>query len=256
MSSGSDVQANIAESLKLLDHAAGHEPDLVIFPEYQMLLPDYSDPERSRTKFEHDSGEFVSPFLRFTSENSTAILINFAELHGNGRYNTSALIVDGEISMKYRKTHLFDAYDYRESSVYDRGEKIPEPFKYRGFSIAPMICYDIRFAELARIYEERGADILVYQAGWYAGENKLDLWRALLRTRSTECGCYSIGVAQCGEKFTGHTTAFSPYGNSLGELGSETGIIDFVPDRHVLEKYRKDVPLREQRRNDLYRITF
>lgn len=256
MESGFDVSSNLEKSLELLRISMKDHPGLVVFPEYQMLLPDYSDVEGTKNRFQKDTGDFVSVFREFSSDNDVSIMINIAELFGSSHYNSSVLISGGSIAGKYRKTHLFDAYSYRESSVYDPGDTVPDPIELSGFRIGPMICYDIRFPELAGIYRDRSADIIVYQAGWYSGRNKLDLWTSLLRTRSTETGCYSIGSAQCGRDFTGHTSAFSPYGNMLGSLGNEPGHISFDFNREELEKYRKDVPLREQRRSDLYKVTY
>ncbi len=256
MESQADVAKNTKKSLELLGEAIKDNPDLIIFPEYQMVLPDYGDIEDTGRKFEPETGRFVSTFTEFSSDNAVSLMINYGELSGGRRFNTSLLIVDGSIVMKYSKTHLFDAYNFRESSIYEHGESVPSPYLLNGFRIAPMICYDIRFAELARMYEERGADILVYQSGWYSGENKLDLWSALLRARATETGTYSVGAAQCGPAFTGHTAAFSPYGNSLGELGEREGHLTFTVDSKILENYRRDVPLASQRRSDLYRFTY
>lgn len=256
MQSGTVVEDNIKLSMGLLEKAMRDSPDLVIFPEYQMLLPDYSNIDGTKSLFETEAGSFVSSFRDFSSDNAISIMINIAELRNSKHYNTSVAIENGDVKAKYSKTHLFDAYSFRESSVYDPGDAIPEPFELYGVSIAPMICYDIRFPELARIYEERGADLLVYQAGWYSGQNKLDLWISMLRSRATECGCFSTGIAQCGSDFTGHTTAFSPYGNALGELENSSGHLTFEINAETLESYRKDVPLRKQRRADLYRLTY
>ncbi len=252
MASGTDVRSNSDTAFDLLMQSMKNEPDLVIFPEYQMLAPDYSDLEGTKGKFEPETGEFVSRFRDFSMESSVSLLINYSELSDGRHYNTSVFIVDGSISLKYRKTHLFDAYSYMESDLYERGDTIPEPVKLRGFSISPLICYDIRFPELARACEEKGADVLIYQAGWYTGKEKLELWKSLLRSRATETSCFAIGAAQCGSAFTGHTVAFSPFGTNLGELENENGILNFEIDHNTLEKFRREVPLRQQRRPDLY----
>lgn len=256
MESGYSVDVNKQNSLELLRESMKDRPELVVFPEYQMLLPDYNDIEGTKSKFQKDSGDFVSTFREFSSDNAVSIMINIAELHENRHFNTAIFISGGKVIGKYRKTHLFDAYSFKESSVYDPGDGIPDPVELSGFRIGPMICYDIRFPELAGIYRDRFADILVYQAGWYSGNNKLDLWTSLLRSRATENGCFSVGSAQCGPKFTGHSGAFSPYGNLLGNLHNEPGHVTFNFDQEELGRYRKDVPLKEQRRTDLYRLTY
>lgn len=256
MESGHDVSLNLEISMKLLKDSMEDSPDLVIFPEYQMLLPDYSNIEGTKNRFQEDTGDFVSSFRDFSSDNGLAIMINIAELHGNRHFNTSILISGGDIIGKYRKTHLFDAYSFRESSVYSPGEKVPDPVEFDGFRIGTLICYDIRFPELAGIYRDKSVDMLVYQAGWYSGTNKLELWNSLLRTRATENSCFALGSAQCGPNFTGHTEAFSPYGNVLASITTDPGHITVDLNHDELERYRKDVPLKEQRRPELYRLTY
>lgn len=258
MSSQADKESNLAKSLKLLHEALKLKPDIVVFPEYQMYSPDYSDPAGLASASESAEGNFVSKFVDEARTNSTNILINFAE-GGYGRprpFNTSLLIDDlGMISGRYSKLHLFDAYSKKESSLFDFGRTDLKPFKVGGVSLGLQICYDLRFPEPARYLALQGIKILSYQAGWYAGERKLDIWRNLLRTRAIENGVFVIGTGQSGPDFTGHSMVITPYGDVLDETGNDETVLTRELDLAIIDEYAREVPMLKQRRKDAYDVS-
>ncbi len=258
MESSQDKQQNLETSLRLLDEALKHKPEIVVFPEYQMHLPDFKRPELTQAAAEPAGGNFVSRFVERAKLHRVAILLNISEQVKPGLkpFNSSLLIDDlGVIVAKYRKLHLFDAYSMMESSVYDQGRTPLAPAETPSLRLGIQICYDLRFPEPARLLRIMGADVISYQAGWFAGERKLDTWKTLLRSRAIENGSYVIASAQCGPKFTGHTLAVNPYGDIMGELDSEPGILAVDLDMSLIEKYSRDVPLLRQRRKDIYDIS-
>lgn len=258
MSSEADKEKNLAKSLKFLREAMNQKPDLIVFPEYQMFSPDYSDPAGLATAAEPADGNFVSKFIEAAKGSSTRILINFSE-GGYGRsrpYNTSLMIDDlGIISGRYSKLHLFDAYSMKESSLYEFGRTPLKPVNVGNISLGMQICYDLRFPEPARYLALQGAQMLSYQAGWYAGERKLDVWRNLLRTRAIENGVFVIGTGQCGENFTGHSMVVTPYGDILEEAGNHETVLVKEMDLGIIERYAQEVPMLKQRRKDAYDVS-
>lgn len=258
MSSTADKDRNLSKSLKLLKDALKHKPDLIVFPEYQMFSPDYSDPAGLASASETSDGDFVGQFVSSAKENSTRILINFAE-RGYGQhkpYNTSLLIDDlGMISGRYSKLHLFDAYSKQESSLYDFGRTPLKPVRSGKISLGLQICYDIRFPEPARYLTLLGAQVLSYQAGWYRGERKLDVWRNLLRTRAIENGVFVLGTGQCGPDFTGHSMVVTPYGDIIAEAEEEETVVVKDLDMNILTSYSTEVPMLKQRRKDAYDVS-
>lgn len=257
MSSTADKERNLNRSLELFDEALEQKPELVIFPEYQMFSPDYSDPEGLAKAAEAKDGDFVSKFAEKARKGGVKILINIAESSfGTLKpFNTSILMDDlGMVIGKYRKLHLFDAYSKLESSLYDFGRMPLNIIKTGRFSLGLQICYDLRFPEPARYLALQGAQILSYQAGWYAGERKLDIWKNLLRTRAIENGVFVLGTAQCGPDFTGHSMVVSPYGDVLAEAENEDSVTTCDLDFDILGKYASDVPMMKQRRKDIYDV--
>lgn len=257
MESRGNKEVNLQKSLELLGEAVKQGAVLVIYPEYQMFLPDYSDPAATAAASEPTDGKFVTA-MTAVAKGKAAMILNIAEYVGSGLepYNTSIVVNDlGIISGKYRKLHLFDAYGHRESSCYQQGRIRPSAFTVQDARVGLQICYDLRFPEPARMLRLNDASIISYQAGWFAGERKLETWRTLLRARAIENGSFVVASAQCGESFTGHTMAVTPYGDILGELDNQEGVLTVDLDMSLPEKYSRDVPIIKQRRKDMYDIS-
>ena len=256
--SGPDKNKNLQRSEALIREALGSHPDLIVFPEYHMHVPDYSNPEKTRDISEPVDGDFVQALASFIKGSGTFILTNIAERNSYALrpFNTSVLVDSmGIICGKYRKTHLFDAYSMKESSVYEPGRMQVKPFGIGKANLGSLICYDLRFPEPARILRLTGSSIISYQAGWFAGKRKLDTWRNLLTTRATENGAFVLGTAQCGEKFTGHTMVVSPYGDVLKELEDKEGVLSVDLDLGLVDRYLEEVPVLKERRLDLYDVS-
>ncbi|MDS0256733.1 amidohydrolase, partial [Thermoplasmatales archaeon AK] len=184
MESTADKKKNLEHSLELARQAIKESPRVIIFPEYQMLLPDFSDPDSVRKNAEPLEGPFTSAFKDLAKKSRTYLMINIVEqnIYSLKPFNTSVLIDDmGIIVGKYRKAHLFDAYSFHEGNAFEPGRDRLHPLEIPDVSFGTQICYDLRFPEPSRVLRLMGSGILTYQAGWFSGERKLDTWRTLLR---------------------------------------------------------------------------
>lgn len=257
ISSGRDKKENLEKSLDIARKVSSDPPDILIFPEYQMINPDFSDHEFMIGQSEPVDGDFVSSFVPVARKARMDILLNIVE-RNNGHlkpFNTSVLLNSmGMIDGKYRKRHLFDAYNFRESGVFTQGSGALNPFRTENFSLGVQICYDLRFPEPARVLRLKDAGIISYQAGWFRGERKLQTWLTLLRSRAIENGAFVIGTAQTGPLFTGHSAVISPYGDIIAEAGEEETVIRAELEMKLIEDYLRDVPMLKQRRTDVYDI--
>ncbi len=257
ISSGKQKGGNLKKSIDIAKKLETEPPDILIFPEYQMLVPSYDNPEDAISESELVTEDFVSSFIPIARDSRMNILLNIVE-RNNGHlkpFNTSVMLNDmGMIDGKYRKKHLFDAYSFRESKVFTHGYGALNPFFTEKFSLGVQICYDLRFPEASRLLRLKGANILSYQAGWFSGERKLETWINLLRTRAMENGCFVLGTAQTGETFTGHSAIISPYGDIIKEAGEDETTLTCDLDMTLIEEYLREVPVLKQRRTDIYDI--
>ncbi|XP_076482688.1 omega-amidase NIT2-A-like [Bombus vancouverensis nearcticus] len=93
------------------------------------------------------------------------------EIEGDKLYNTCTIWgPDGTLIAKHRKVHLFDIdipnkITFRESDSLSPGDSLTT-FDVKGCKIGIGICYDIRFEEMARIYRNKGCQMLIYPAAF------------------------------------------------------------------------------------------
>lgn len=88
------------------------------------------------------------------------LVYGMVEESGRRLYDTAVVLDDeGRVALKYRKIHLFDASNIRESHVLEPGNSPSTIIAVDGWHIAVSICYDIRFPELTRLLAVRGMNL-------------------------------------------------------------------------------------------------
>lgn len=97
---------------------------------------------------------------------------------------------DGNL-MHYDKRHLFSLM--HENDYYTAGNQ-KLTFEFRGWTITPLICYDLRFPVWCRNTEI--ADLMIFVANW--PEKRSFHWTTLLKARAIENQCYLAGVNRIG----------------------------------------------------------
>ena len=122
--------------------------------------------------------------------------------------------------------HLFDIdikdkITFRESDTLSPGEELTT-FEAKGCKIGVGICYDIRFEEMARLYRNRGCQMLVYPAAFNMTTGPLH-WELLQRSRANDNQLYVACVSPAraegpGYIAWGHTQLTSPWGEVLAQL--------------------------------------
>jgi predicted amidohydrolase len=213
------------------------------------------------------SCSFPYPVLRDMAEKTPAILDrmrtaardkrlviagSLPEARDGTIFNTSYLIDStGEIAGKYRKVHLFSLYNEQR---HFGGGRSAEVFSTSIGKIGLMICYDLRFPELARKLAIEGAEIICVSSLWPLV--RIDHWSLLLRARAVENQLFIIGCNGCGaeKKITwgGASAIISPMGSALAEAGpGEQSILAVLDEREIIE-FRKTIPCFEDRAPAVY----
>ena len=118
----------------------------------------------------------------------------------------------GEIHT-YDKHHLFSLIKEERYISKGKGRLIVEE---EGWKICLLICYDLRFPVFSR--NDVDYDVLIYLANWPI--KRIDAWDTLLKARSIENQCYTIGVNRIGEDgngfhFNGHSAVFDAFGKEV-----------------------------------------
>ena len=261
MKSSINKQDNLLESIKYIKEAADRQADYIFFPEFQMAFTSNSQPidELYAIAETLPSSKFIKKLCHYSQKYNIGIVGTFFEKNnqqtGKKVFDTAfSTDRNGKIVSVYRKLHLYDAFGFKESSKFSRGDRIPNPILTSIGKIGLMICYDVRFPELSRILAVKGSDIIVIPSGWIHGIMKEEHWITMLKARAIENGVYVIAPNQVGNIFCGRSMIIDPLGCILTDLGDKIGIEIVDIQRERIEEVRKTLPLLKNRRADIYNI--
>src|SRR5690606_21557723 len=175
------------------------------------------------------------------------------------RFVNRAFVIDdeGEIRGRYDKIHLFDVdlphgESWRESTVYEGGDR---PVLVRGTPVGALgltICYDVRFPALFERLSDAGAQVISVPAA-FTLPTGMAHWHILLRARAIEAGLVIVAAAQGGShedgrKTYGHSLIVDPWGEVLLDAGEEEGVHFAEVDLARIEEVRSRVPALRHRR--------
>ncbi|MGQ0613224.1 MAG: nitrilase-related carbon-nitrogen hydrolase [Planctomycetaceae bacterium] len=189
----------------------------------------------------------AEPFLReLAGRTGTYVAAGYV---AKGPANTAGMAApDGTILARYSKLHPFRVAGEHEHYV--RGDEMPV-IPVRGFQIAMLICYDLRFPEAFRDAALRGADLFLVLANWPA--ERIAHWSTLLRARAIENQAYVVGVNRVGKdpahSYPGLSLAVDPLGEVLRE-GAGTVELDPLKPTRLRNKF----PALKDVRTDRYRL--
>jgi predicted amidohydrolase len=261
MKSSINKQDNLLESLKYIKEAAYRRADYIFFPEFQMAFSSSTQtPDELYNSAEPlANSKFLKKICKYSEKYKIGIVGTFFE---KNPYQTDKKVFDtafctnknGKIVSVYRKLHLYDAFGFKESLKFNRGDEIPKLVPTTIGKMGLMICYDIRFPELSRILTVNGSDIIVIPSGWVHGIMKEEHWITMLKARAIENGVYVIAPNQVGNIFCGRSMIVDPLGSILTDLGDKRGIEYVEIQKERISEVRKTLPLLKNRRSDIYNI--
>jgi predicted amidohydrolase len=169
-------------------------------------------------------------------------------------YNTSLVFNRlGELVHEYSKIHLVPMLD--EPQYLTGGMEQVRVFELDGVRMGVIICYDLRFPELARKLALEGAEVLFIAAVWpIARKNH---WTSLQVARAIENQMYVMSSNTIGTlnnvEYAGNSMIVDPWGDVLAQGSDdkeETLISTFNPKRVV--DVRNEVPIFSSRVPELY----
>ena len=264
LSSGTDVQSNVAAAIELVSEAAGRGASYIQLPEYFNYL---GPPSGYREVAESIPGPTTSRLGALATQRDVTIHVgSMLEKSGDGAkcFNTSVVIGrDGEVGATYRKIHLFDinvpgVTVQQESESIAAGERLVVAH-LKEFELGMTVCFDLRFPELYRELAVRGACVLAVPAAFNATTGSAH-WEVLLRARAIENHAFVIAAAQVGTTKEGiathgHSMIVGPWGDVLGESNAPGRDLVVVQiDLDEVRRRRSQIAVLELRRPDLYYV--
>ena len=202
-----DVDANLSHFEKLI--SAISDTDIILLPE--MFNTAFCP--KSNHFAETMDGKTVSWMREISERKGCAIAGTLMVKEGEKVFNRLVWISKNGDIHTYDKHHLFSLIKEEIYIAKGEGRLIIEE---EGWKICPLICYDLRFPVFSR--NDVDYDVLIYLANWPV--KRIDAWDTLLKARSIENQCYTIGVNRVGEDgnqipFNGHSKVFDAFGKEL-----------------------------------------
>jgi predicted amidohydrolase len=247
-------EQNFARAEALVRRAAETEsPDVIVLPETWntgfapgIIGTEHADEDGART---------IGTFSALANELGVNIVAgSVANRRGEKLFNTSYVFGrTGECLAVYDKTHLFSPMG--EDLYFEKGASLAR-FSFDGAQCAVIICYDLRFGELARTLALPGLDVLFVVSQW--PEQRTAHLNVLAEARAVEnqmfvALCNSCGAA-FGTKYGGNSALIDPWGKVLARAGGGEAIVSADFDLTELEKIRASIPVFRDRRPDLYEL--
>ena len=202
-----NVEKNLSHFDKLISEIS--DTDIILLPE--MFNTAFCP--KSNHLAETLEGETVSWMKEIAKNKNSAIAGTLMVKEGARVFNRLVWISKNGTIHTYDKHHLFSLIKEERYISKGTGRLIVEE---DGWRICPLICYDLRFPVFSR--NDVDYDVLIYLANWPV--KRIEAWDTLLKARSIENQCYTIGVNRVGKDgdgipFNGHSKVFDAFGKKL-----------------------------------------
>jgi omega-amidase len=227
-----DKPANFATVKRMLTQAAPAPKTLVVLPE--MFATGFSvNPE-----IQESAEGITTQFLRETACNFGVYLIGGRVVDNHNQFVTFS--PEGELLCTYNKQYPFAL----GGETYTPGH-ITQTFPCESLTIAPFICYDLRFPEIFRAAAQQAQpELYIVIASW--GRARIHHWVRLLQARAIENQAYVIGVNRIGydpnTQYCGRSVIVDFHGEILADGGEGEAGIAATIDTDSLDTYRKQHP--------------
>lgn len=250
----------------MIENACNNEkPDFVVLPEMFSCPYKTSNFPIYAQKDGEKNWQKLSQIAKQKSIYLVAGSMPELEIKNNEKkvYNTSYVFDrNGNQIAKHRKVHLFDVdikcgQHFKESDSLSAGNKITT-FETEFGTFGLMICFDIRFPEMSRIMQSRGAKMIFVPAAFNMTSGPR-WWDLMFKSRALDNQIFMAGCSPARDKNAsyvawGQTLIVNPWGDILAQLDEKEGSLFAEIDFSQIDEVRSQVPLIKNRRTDLYDV--
>lgn len=236
-----DKQKNL-ERLEKMMESVHPATDLLILPETFSTGCPYGDKEEVRPLAERNSGETIERLKALASRYGFAIAGSFLADTGGLLANRAFFIEPSGEEYFADKKHLFSMAG--EDKILSAGNKRLK-VRYRGWEIAMVVCYDIRFPVWCRNVNNE-YDLLIAAANWPVA--RIEAWKKLLMARAIEneayvCGVDCRGIDSKGIEYDGTSMAIDYKGNDVSVADPDgNGLVYATLSLDRLQDFREKFP--------------
>lgn len=256
-----DKALTMKKAESMVSEAAQNGANIVILPE--MFNCPY-DKKYFRPFADAENGESIEAMSAWARDNGIILVGgSIPEKDGDKLYNTCFVFDEiGRIIAKHRKAHLFDVdieggIRFKESNNFAAGNEITV-FDTKYGKMGVMVCFDIRFPELARAMANRGAQVIFCPAQFNMTTGPRH-WELSVRSRAMDNELFFVGASAARyEGFSyecwGHSTVVNPFGTVLATCDEKEQILYCDIDLSEVESTRKQLPTFLHLREELYLV--
>ena len=249
------VEANLEKACKFIGEAAAAGASIVVFPEiFIAAFPNGTPVEVKLKAAQTMDSPNVAKMCSYAAAHKIWVVFGMYEAADSKKnYNTTLVVDDnGNIAAQYRKTHLYDAFSYKESDYNIPGDKLFEPIDTPFGKVGLMVCYEVRFPEVARYEALKGAELILMPTAWFDGEGKSEQLKVSVQARAMENTVFVAMCDMCGGIRIGESLVCGPLGDVIAGAGREEELLLAEIDTEKIEAARRVLPVLENRRPELY----
>ena len=257
-----DKMQNVRTAGIYLEKIKDEKPDFVILPE--MFCCPYQT-QNFPVYAEEEGGPVWQQLSEYAKQYGIYLIGgSMPEKDAEGKvYNTSYIFDrQGKQIGKHRKVHLFDidvtgGQTFKESDTLTAGDH-DTVFDTEFGRMGVMLCFDIRFPELARMMVNDGAKAIFVPAAFNMTTGPAH-WELSFLTRALDnqinmIGCAPMRDESAGYISWGHSIVTDPWGRVIDMLDEKEGVLLTELDLDYEEQVREELPLLKSRRKDMYRL--
>lgn len=236
-------KANLEKFDKIFANEIPDKTDLIVIPE--MFTTGFSmNPEKNAEEMDGATMQWMS---KHAKEKNAVITGSIIISENNNFYNRLIWMRPDGTYETYDKRHLFTLAG--EQNHYQAGNK-KLIVDFKGWKVAPFICYDLRFPVWIRNKEDYNLIVLV--ANW--PQRRALQWESLLFARAIENQSFLLAVNRIGNDFndvyhTGESMAISPIGKFITKATDIETVLHVKISAQDLMKARKQMPFLNDRDN-------
>ncbi len=273
---GTDMQANIAKTEKLVREAAAKGAQIIMPSELfqNIYFCNSQDSHWFGEAFPADTHPCVVAMQKLAKELKVVIPTSIYERDGQEYYNSIVIIdADGTNMGTYRKTHIPDGTGYMEKYFFRPGNLGFKVWDTKYARIGVGICWDQWYPEVARAMMLKGAEILFYPTAIGAEPHKPELdtskqWQRAMQGHAVSnivpvVASNRVGketnprikdAAQATTTYYGHSFITDHTGELVQSFNREAdGVLVHTFDLDFLDRHRAEWGFFRDRRTDVYK---
>jgi predicted amidohydrolase len=240
-----EVERNLARLAAVArEQAAG--ADLIVAPELVASGYDLAHlAANGRALGESLDGPTVTAARTLAAELRATVVLGLLERERDVLYDTVVVVAPGGAVTPYRKTHLYPP----ERAHFGAGERLVTVPTDAG-EVAPMICFEHAFPEIATALALAGAEILAIPSAVPYGYEYLLTLRT--RARAQDNQLFAVAANLAGDTFCGGSLIVDPRGDVLAAAGTGDEAVRATIDLEAIARERTREPALALRRPELY----